>query len=68
MKEKRSYVATAFLFTIFVYVLYFLISFIFSSEFAYLFLDDENMSILLFIIASGAIAAQMGFFILYKIN
>ena len=42
MKEKRSYVATAFLFTIFVYVLYFLISFIFSSEFAYLFLDDES--------------------------
>ena len=57
MKEKRSYVATAFLFTIFVYVLYFLISFIFSSEFAYLFLDDENMSIL-FIIASGAIATN----------
>lgn len=57
MKEKRSYVATAFLFTIFVYVLYFLISFIFSNEFAYLFLDDENMSIL-FIIASGAIATN----------
>ena len=29
MEEKRNYVATAFLFTIFVYVLYFLISFIF---------------------------------------
>lgn len=57
MEEKRSYVSTAFLFTIFVYVLYFVISFIFSSELSSLFLDDENMSIL-FIIASGAIATN----------
>lgn len=57
IKEKRSYVSTAFLFTIFVYVLYFLISFVFSSELSSLFLDDENMSVL-FMIASGAIATN----------
>lgn len=57
IEEKKSYVATAFLFTVFVYILYFLISFVFSSELSSLFLDDENMSVL-FIIASGAIATN----------
>lgn len=57
IEEKKSYVATAFLFTVFVYVLYFLISFVFSSELSSLFLDDENMSVL-FMIASGAIATN----------
>lgn len=57
IEEKRNYVATAFIFTIFVYVLYFITSFVFASELSYLFLDDEHMSVL-FIIASGAIATN----------
>lgn len=57
IEEKRNYVATAFLFTSFVYVLYFLISFIFASELSSLFLDDKHMSEL-FMIASGAIATN----------
>lgn len=57
IEEKRSYVSTAFFFTIFMYIIYFMVSFIFSSELSSLFLDDENMS-LLFIIASGAIATN----------
>lgn len=57
IEEKRSYVATAFIFTIFVYALYFIISFVFAGELSYLFLDDEHMSAL-FIIASGAIATN----------
>lgn len=57
VEEKRSYVATAFLFTIFVYTLYFAISLVFSSELSYLFLDDANMSVL-FMIATGAMATN----------
>jgi O-antigen/teichoic acid export membrane protein len=57
IEEKRNYVATAFIFTIFVYVLYFITSFVFASELSYLFLDDEHMSAL-FMIASGAIATN----------
>ena len=57
IEEKRSYVSTAFLFTIFIYSLYFIISFIFSNELSSLFLDDDNMS-MLFIIASGSIATN----------
>jgi len=57
IEEKRSYVSTAFLFTIFIYFIYFIISYIFSNELASLFLDNENMS-RLFIIASGSIATN----------
>ena len=57
IEEKRSYVSTAFLFTIFIYSLYFIISFIFSNELSSLFLDDDNMS-MLFIIVSGSIATN----------
>ena len=53
--EKMQYVSSAFIFSIFVYSLYFVISYIFSDAFTLLILDDiqyENI----FLLASGAIA------------
>lgn len=53
--EKMQYVSSAFIFSIFVYSLYFVISYIFSDTFTLLILDDiqyENI----FLLASGAIA------------
>ena len=60
-EEKSSYVSTAFLFTLIVYLLYFVISFLFASPLANLFLDDSTMTSL-FIIASGAIATNGVFY------
>lgn len=59
--EKREYVSTAFIFYCIMYLLYFLISCIFSYEFAEVFLNDKNMSSLI-IIASAAIVSN-GIFI-----
>lgn len=53
--EKMMYVSSAFIFSIFVYSLYFIVSYLFSDIFTLLMLDDikyENI----FLLASGAIA------------
>lgn len=53
--EKMQYVSSAFIFSIFIYSLYFVISYIFSDSFTLLLLDDlkhENI----FLLASAAIA------------
>ncbi len=61
--HKKEYASTAFLFSLFIYSLYFIVSYIFSTEFSKLFLDDPNFSVL-FIIASGAIATNGIFYFL----
>ncbi len=55
--EKKQYVSTAFIFTLIVNILYFVISTIFALPLSNLFLDTSNMSIL-FSIASAAIASN----------
>jgi len=55
--QKMQYVSSAFIFSIFVYSSYFMISYIFSDTFTMLLLDDakyENV----FLLASGAIATS----------
>jgi O-antigen/teichoic acid export membrane protein len=53
--EKMQYVSSAFVFSIFVYSLYFIISYIFSDTFTLLILDDVKYQNI-FLLASGAIA------------
>lgn len=54
-EDKIQYVSSAFLFSIFVYSVYFVISFLFSDFFTILILDDVKYQNI-FLLASGAIA------------
>lgn len=56
-QEKKEYVSTAFLFTLVIYLAYYIISYVFSNNFSELFLDDTSLEVL-FIIASAAIATN----------
>lgn len=56
-KEKMQYVSTAFMFTVFAYLLYLILSFVFSDTFTIWLLDDlvyENI----FLLATGAIVTK----------
>lgn len=53
--EKMQYVSSAFIFSLFVYILYFIISYIFSDTFTIFLLDDTKYENI-FLLASGAIA------------
>jgi len=53
--EKIQYVSSAFIFSIFVYILYFMVSYIYSNTFTILLLNDAKYENL-FLLASGAIA------------
>lgn len=56
-KEKMQYVSSAFIFSIFVYSLYFIISILFSDYFTMLILDDLKYQNI-FLLASGAITTS----------
>lgn len=56
-KDKIEYVSTAFLFTLFMYFVYFLVSLIFSDEISFFIFDDNSFQ-KIFILASCSIATS----------